>query len=97
MQEKKKSPNDKMDETRKAEINNNKFKLRQIAREKGREVVIMVAQGKITDEISQTKYNEITNLYKKILESDDLSQFDMEDFYNVLEQEPLLEKFAFRK
>lgn len=73
MQEKKKSPNDKMDETRKAEINNNKFKLRQIAREKGREVVIMVAQGKKTDEISQTKYNEITNLYKKIFESDDLS------------------------
>lgn len=75
MNEKKKTVEQREEEKKQTEIQNIKHKLRMIAHEKGEPLVLEVAQGMKVDEISDTKYREIQNYFRQILQNDDLNQF----------------------
>jgi len=62
--------------------------------------VIEIAQGhlsKDTQKIPQTQQNEIRELYKVILEVNDLSEIDIQKLLQTLQPDSLLERFAYRK
>ena len=95
--EKKKTAQQKQEEYKQNEINKFKTQLRTIARDKGEEAILMVAQGKKVPEVSETKAREIISLYKSVFETDNLSSYQIEELYSVLKPDSLLERFAYRK
>jgi len=96
-QDKKKTESQKLEEERKDFIKMSKNNLRNIAKEKGQDIVIEVAQGvHVNDAVSEQKQREIKNLFKEILEKDDLSNVTPAEFLACLQPDSLLERFAYR-
>lgn len=100
VQEKKKSQEDKEKEHQETEIKIKKNRLRQIARERGDNIVIEIAQNihnGETEAVPEIVQREIKNLYKEILQVKDLGECDISELHEALKPDSLLERFAFRK
>ena len=99
-EDKKKTQEEKAEAERAAEINIKKNQLRNIAKEKGEAVIIEIGQGmqiKDSQEITEAQQRNIRQLYKEILDVDDLSKCELNDFMKVLQPDSLLERFAYRR
>jgi len=48
-------------------------------------------------DVSEAKQREVRNLYKDILNTEDLSKFEVNELLEVLQHDSLLERFAYRK
>ena len=100
IQSKKKSQEDQERENLETEIKIKKNRLRQIARERGENIVIEIAQNihnAETEAVPEILQREIKNLYKEILQVKDLGTCDISELLKAIQPDSLLERFAFRK
>lgn len=77
-----------------------KSQLRQLAKQNGEQAVLLIAQGiqgAHTKRLTESEQRYIVELFKEVLDVEDLTKVSIKEMAVVLEPESLLERFAAKK
>lgn len=74
-----------------------KAQLRSISKAKGEAPVLNAAQGIKHNSLSDNEITQIKELYKEILEVNDLTSVPLDELAEQLKPDSLFERFAYRK